>query len=115
MLRALDFVGAVGESQEDRQLLVRLLFGMLAARHPIPMFELEIGIGPNLIGSKSRFFVQFSQGGLLGRFAWIQVPFGQVPSVRVTHQQELERSSSSKEQIAAREDRRFRHRREIFL
>lgn len=115
MLGALDFVGAVGEPQIDRQLLQRLLIGLFAARYPIAMFELEFGIGPNLTGSQSGLFMQFAQRGLLGRFAWIEMPFGQIPTVGVSHQQELECSTSSKEQVAARKDRRFWHRREIFL
>jgi hypothetical protein len=61
----------------------------------------ESGIGPQLVGIETGFFFQFAEGCLLFGFTRIQMPLGEIPSLGMLHQEELQGTLPAEDQVTA--------------
>lgn len=84
----LDIDGANELGQENDQLFLSRNVTMAFCVDDILVFEFEIRIDIDILGSNSGFLFKFSKGTFKIRFTGIDMAFGQIPSIEMSHQQE---------------------------
>jgi hypothetical protein len=65
------------------------------------MLENKSWIRPYQFGAQSRLFVQLPNRSLRFRLPGIEMPLGQIPTIVVSHQQELNVHAATENQVAA--------------